>query len=278
MSKIVFFGFGKLGKDCMVRLNREGHEISHVFTHKDMTLNSVDLYAQDKNIPFSYKDLRKFPDLLNSHNFEESLLVSINYRFILDLNIINKFLYAINLHGSLLPKYRGRTPHVWAIINGEKKTGVTAHIIDKGVDTGPIIKQEEVDISPSDTGHSLLLKFEKIYPDLLISSIKNLVKGCKLKVQDNNEASFFGKREPIMGYIDFQNNSKKIIDFVRAQSNPYPGAYSFLEDGKKIIINKLGLFNEKKIDLCKGKIKKINNDYYVRCKDSILKILDYKLM
>ena len=278
MSKIVFFGFGKLGKDCMVRLNREGHEISHVFTHKDMSLNGVDLYAQDNNIPFSYKDLRKFPDLLNSNNFEESLLVSINYRFILDLNIINKFLYAINLHGSLLPKYRGRTPHVWAIINGEKKTGVTAHIIDKGVDTGPIIKQEEIYISPSDTGHSLLLKFEKIYPDLLISSINNLVKGCKLKVQDDNEASFFGKREPIMGYIDFQNNSKKIIDFVRAQSNPYPGAYSFLEDGKKIIINKLGLFNEKKLDLCKGQIKKINNSYYVRCKDSILKILDYKLI
>lgn len=278
MSKIVFFGFGKLGKDCLVRLNQEGHKINQVFTHKDMSSNSVDLYAKEHNISFTYKDLRRYPDALNFDNFEESLLISINYRFILDISIINKFLHAINLHGSLLPKYRGRTPHIWAIINGEKTTGVTAHIIDKGVDTGPIIKQKEIHINPDDTGYSLLLKFEKVYPNLLISAINALFEGNELKIQDENNASFFGKREPVMGYIDFKNDSKKIIDFVRAQANPYPGAYYFLEDGKKIIINKLNFLHKKKLELRVGQIKNIKNTYFVKCNDGILEIENYTII
>jgi methionyl-tRNA formyltransferase len=104
---------------------------------------------------------------LKEHHIETDLILSINYLFLLDEEMISKLPLAINIHGSLLPKYRGRTPHVWSIINGETKTGVTAHIIDADCDTGDIVKQIVVPIEKDDTGATILEKYEKIYPELL---------------------------------------------------------------------------------------------------------------
>lgn len=277
MYKIAFFGFGELGSSCLKILQSKGYEISYIFTHKDLSDSGVDTFAKNHSIPFYYKDLRKNKDLIKDKKTDKVILVSINYRYILEKDTFNKFLYAINIHGSLLPKYRGRTPHVWAIINGEKFAGITSHLIDEGVDTGAIIKQEKIKVQKYDTGATLLKKYEKIYPSILIESINFLINGNSPVKQNEEEASYFGKREPIMGYIDFYQKSDKIIDFIRAQSNPYPGAYYFLQNGQKIIIHKIEKTKDIQYIEAIGIIKLIDEKYFVKSTDGFLKIVDFEI-
>jgi methionyl-tRNA formyltransferase len=278
MSKIVFCGYGKLGKDCLIELLRNNYEISFILTHSDMSENSVDKLANEKKIQYFYNDLRKDNNLEQINSIQENdILVSVNYRFILEEVFFNKFKYALNIHGSLLPKYRGRTPHVWAIINGESESGITCHLIDKGIDTGNIIKQRRVIIENNDTGYTLLKKYESLYPELLIDSLISQEQKNNTIEQKNSDASYFGKREPIMGYINFYDDAINVINFVRAQANPYPGAYCYLLNGTKLIIDKIEIssLDDNKIINIATPIK-INNIYYVKCNNKILKIIKYR--
>ncbi|MGL5458399.1 MAG: methionyl-tRNA formyltransferase [Cetobacterium sp.] len=277
-KEILFCGYGKLGLECLKKLEKEGHQIKYILTHLDKSENGVDTYAIKKGYEYSYKDTRKhideFKEIFKSYG--NKLLISINYRFILPKEILSLLENAINIHGSLLPKYRGRTPHVWSIINGEKTSGITCHLIDEGVDTGDIITQIEVPISQEDTGYSLLKKYEEKYPDILIKSLKKLEENYKLIKQDETKASYFGKRIPEMGYIDFYQSFIKIRNFIRAQTKPYPGAYYFLPNGKKIIIYKIKETNEIKIDEI-GKIVEYDSRKFVGCVDKIIEIVEYDL-
>jgi methionyl-tRNA formyltransferase len=167
------------------------------------------------------------------------VFLSVNYLFLLDKEIINSASFAINIHGSLLPKYRGRTPHVWAIINNEKITGVTAHFIDEGCDTGDIIVQKKIKILPAHTGAKVLAEFEKIYPLLTSEVIDQIMSGTiSSKVQDNSKATYFGKRTPDDGEIDWSWQKERIRNWVRAQAYPYPGAFTYC-DNKRVIIDKI---------------------------------------
>jgi len=276
MKKIAFFGFGKLGRECIRALEENGFDISYIFTHKDLSKNSVDMYAIENKVEYFYDDLRKKEKILKKIECHNTILVSINYRFILNEKTFKKYSYAINLHGSLLPKYRGRTPHVWAIINGEKNCGVTSHLIDKGTDTGKIILQKKVKIEKNDSGFSILKKYEKIYPSLLVDSILHIENNGKVYEQDEKSASYYGERNPKMGYIDFFQNKTKIIDFIRAQSNPYPGAYFHLKNGKKIIINKAVEASDVNLENI-GIIEKIDNSFFVKCTNAVLELIDIKI-
>ena len=168
---------------------------------------------------------------------EIDVLISINYLFLIEPNLINLAkIISFNIHGSLLPKYRGRTPHVWAIINNEKETGVTAHLIDEGCDTGEIIEQIKIEIKPNDTGADVLGKFSVNYK-ILLDSVINKIKTNKisLKKQDNLLATFFGKRTPNDGLINWDWQRERIKNWVRAQAEPYPGAFTFYKEQKIII-------------------------------------------
>ncbi len=280
MKKIIFCGFGELGKVCIQRLISEGYHISYVFTHRENKAHSVDTFTSENDINYTYIDARKnlTEALKIIDESKADFLVSVNYRYIIPKEIYTKLKYAFNVHGSLLPKYRGRTPHVWSIINGEKVAGVTAHIIEESVDTGDIILQKEVTIENDDTGYTLLKKFEQNYPCIVIDAIRKLSTGKKLIKQDNKLASYYGKRIPEMGYIDFRKNADEVINFVRAQAEPYPGAYYYLIDGRKIIINKVVVSDLNEIDLKIGVILEKDNFYYVRCKDHTLLVKDYRII
>lgn len=168
---------------------------------------------------------------------EIDVLISINYLFLIEPNLINLAkIISFNIHGSLLPKYRGRTPHVWAIINNEKETGVTAHLIDEGCDTGEIIEQIKIEIKPNDTGADVLGKFSVNYK-ILLDSVINKIKTNKIsfKKQDNLLATFFGKRTPNDGLINWDWQRERIKNWVRAQAEPYPGAFTFYKEQKIII-------------------------------------------
>ena len=280
MSKIVFCGFGKLGKDCIEDLINNGYQITFILTHKECLQESVDTLAQTLGIEYSYLDSRKNLDKLKEKikSINPDFLISVNYRFILPKEVYSLASYSLNIHGSLLPKYRGRTPHVWSIINGEDESGITCHVIEEAVDKGDIILQKKIPILHEDTGYSLLRKFELEYPKILIESIKKLESGTKLIKQDENLASYFGKRTSDMGYIDFRKMASEVINFVRAQAEPYPGAYYYLIDGRKIIINKIVVEENLELNIPVGVIQELGNDYFVRCYDYLLKIKDYRVI
>ena len=155
--------------------------------------------------------------------------------------MFSKAKFAVNIHGSLLPRYRGRTPHVWAIINNETKTGVTAHLIDDGCDTGDIIKQKEVIIDNTDTGADILQKFNKLYVPLVDEILTDFERGSITPLPQNNKnATFFGKRTPNDGRINWGWQKERIRNWVRAQAYPYPGAFTYSEGlDEKVIIDEV---------------------------------------
>ncbi|WP_411822948.1 methionyl-tRNA formyltransferase [Leptospira sp. 'Mane'] len=239
MNQAVFAGYGTLALNCLKLLIKLNVQVSLVLTHKDKSSQSVDSYCEENGIRFVYSDLRKDNVLLSQlSSVSSKFLISVNYRYIIPKSYLDCFEFPLNLHGSLLPKYRGRTPHVWAIINGEKKTGITCHVMEESVDTGDIFDQVEINISPEDTGAGLLLKFEEMYPGCLERSLKNIENNIQPLKQNHQFATYYGKRIPEMGAIDFSKTSSALVDFIRAQAKPYPGAYCYLGNGKKVIVNK----------------------------------------
>ena len=171
------------------------------------------------------------------------IILSVNYLFLIEEDLISYPLKcAVNVHGSLLPKYRGRTPHVWAIINNEKKTGITAHMITSECDKGSIILQKEITISDSDTGGSVLRKYNEVYPVLIDEVIEKILSGklagCLIE-QDETKATYYPKRTPDDGEIDWNWQKERIYTWVRAMAPPeYPGAF-FFDDGRKVVIQKI---------------------------------------
>ncbi|MDX6190123.1 methionyl-tRNA formyltransferase [Flavobacterium sp. Fl-318] len=162
------------------------------------------------------------------------VLISINYLFLIEQNIIDvPSILAFNIHGSLLPKYRGRTPHVWSIINNEIVTGITAHLIDSGCDTGDIIAQVQIEINSKDTGASILEKYEASYFPL-VESVLNKIDNNNLVTtpQNNFKATYFGKRTPEDGQINWSWQRERIYNWIRAQSFPYPGAFTYYMNQK----------------------------------------------
>lgn len=210
-----------------------------VFVLTDKNSSGVIEKCERCNIPIYTGNPRKekIKDFISE--LECDVIASINYLFLIDKKIIQLAKGLIfNIHGSLLPRYRGRTPHVWAIINGETKTGVTAHCIDEGCDTGAIIEQISVNIEPEDTGAVILEKFKRLYIPLAAKVFK-LYKDNKIKLvlQDESKATFFGKRTSEDGKIDWNWGVDRIINWVRAQAHPYPGAFTIYK-GQRITINK----------------------------------------
>lgn len=224
---------GKLGFNLLKYIDKY-IDVEFVATDKS-SLEIID-FATSKKIPLFIGNPRngRLSDFIG--DVENELLLSINYLFLVEIDLIKKFKYPINIHGSLLPKYRGRTPHVWAIINNENETGVTAHVIDVGCDTGDIILQKKIKIKLNDTGFSLLEKFIEVYPKVVkeiiyLYSTNNI----KKTTQDHSLASSYPKRSPKDGQINWDWDKERIRNWVRAQSFPYPGAFAFYENIKIII-------------------------------------------
>ncbi len=261
---------GKLGLTVLKSIINS-FEIIFVFTDKNS--NYISNFCDRKNIPCFIGNPRNNKSSSFIFNKSIDVLVSVNYLFIIKKNLIcHPKILAFNIHGSLLPKYRGRTPHVWAIINGEKKTGITAHIIDNTCDTGDIIYQEEITIKKSYTGADILKIFELRYPYITLKVLNDISKNSinRLK-QDEKKASYFPKRSPHDGKINLNMKSKKIYDWVRAQSFPYPGSFVIYKSNKIIIdqVKVLSIKFDKK--LRNGTIININ-PLRIKVQDGILEL------
>lgn len=232
---------GGLGHQTLLELFKK-YSINFVFT--DFKSENIIEFCKQKKLPVFVGNPRKGKAKEFIAKNECEILISINYLFLIESDIINlgKGL-SFNIHGSLLPKYRGRTPHVWAIINGEDFTGITAHIIDEGCDTGDILKQIEIPISSDETGNDILKKYEANYLPLIERVILNFVQGeLNLKKQVSQNATYFGKRVPSDGLILWNWQKQRIYNWIRAQAYPYPGAFTYY-DGNRITIDEVTFSN-----------------------------------
>lgn len=268
--KIAFLVSGGLGEFVLSHFIKK-YDLSFVLT--DNGSENIENICNTHNIPV-YKGNPRKPEIVGFLKEKScDVIVSVNYLFIIDEKVIKlaKGL-CFNVHGSLLPKYRGRTPHVWAIINNERETGITAHVIDKGCDTGDILKQIKVKIDKEDTGASILEKYKGLYIPLVESVLSDFVQDSLTFIkQDESKATYFGKRTPEDGRIDWNWSVERIINWVRAQAYPYPGSFTYYNKNK-IIIDKVtksdyGFHNEVE----NGTIILLN-PLIVKCCNSALKI------
>lgn len=141
----------------------------------------------------------------------------------------------INVHASLLPRYRGASPISRAIMNGDKKTGVTTMLMDEGLDTGPILLQREVIIDKSDTTGSMSKRLSEVGASLLIDTLRELRKGSIKPVAQSGEASYAPPLNKRDGLIDWTRSAVEICDFIRAMQ-PWPGAYCFVNRERVILL------------------------------------------
>ncbi|MCU4177471.1 methionyl-tRNA formyltransferase [Carboxylicivirga sp. N1Y90] len=265
---------GKLGFNTLVVLV-ESFTPQFIFT--DSNSKEIIDFAENKEIPlFVGNPTKKDPSTFLSE-FVTDIVFSINYLFIVNTDVLNHSKLSINLHGSLLPKYRGRTPHVWAIINGENETGVTAHLMEKGCDTGDVVIQRKIKIEQLHTGADILNIFESLYPEIIFEIVEMFFDNKLIyKKQNPLLATYFGKRTPEDGEINWDWNKERINNWVRAQAKPYPGAFTY-HYGEKIIIHKIS-FSELGFDntMANGLILKTEPKVHIKTSNGVVVLEDYE--
>lgn len=272
---IGFLGSGHLGFEVLKRIVSQ-YAICAVLTDKKSS--DIILYCKENAIEYFVGNPRNGQGASFLSAIKIDLLVSVNYLFIVEADIlIQPVRLSVNFHGSLLPKYRGRTPHVWAIINSERETGVTAHVMTQGCDEGDIIEQKTVPIEDDDTGHSILMKYNLLYPNFVVEVLNKIESGnYQLRKQNHEIATFFGKRTPEDGLIDWNWQKKRVYNWVRALAAPYPSAFSF-QQGVKVKINKVEYSDFGfTCNTVNGTIVEIDQFYpIVKTPNGCMKLLDY---
>jgi len=216
-------------------------EILKVFTHPvtmdpndTVWYNSVKKKCEEYKISVSERTTLQNEDIERIEEMKPDVLFSINWRRLISKKLINIPKHGcINIHPSLLPKYRGISPLNWAVLNGEKETGVTVHYIDESADTGDIIIQKKIPILFEDTTADIYQKALNIYPELLTETIEMIRNGCVKPInQKTLEAGFFvSKRFPNDGKIFWNFDRLKIYNLIRGLCDPYPNAF-FIYNGE----------------------------------------------
>ncbi|NQU83711.1 MAG: methionyl-tRNA formyltransferase [Parcubacteria group bacterium] len=178
---------------------------------------------------------------------------------------------SINIHGSLLPKYRGSACVQSPILNGDKKSGVTIMLMDKNIDTGPILNKAEVILADDETYASLHKKLSILGAEILIPTLMNYINGkIKPQKQANSQASYTKQLKKQDGHINWNKEAKEIERFIRAM-NPWPGAFSYFNDNLmlKIFETSLVLLNNNKYKI--GELFLYNNQLAIKClKDTLI--------
>ncbi len=243
--KIVFMGTPGLAAAVLDKLLRSGHQVLAVVTQPDrpkgrskqVQFTPVKELAVQYNIPVYQPERVKqegFYSVLEE--LKPDIIVVAAFGQILPKNILELPEYGcINVHASLLPKYRGAAPIQWSIINGEEKTGITIMHMDPGIDTGDMIMQAEVPIDPKETAGSLHDKLAVCGGDLLVKALAALESGTAVREKQNDAEMTYAKMlDKSQGHIDFNNSACEIERLIRGL-NPWPSAYTVL-DGKALKI------------------------------------------
>ena len=241
--RVVFLGTPEFGVPSLKALFDAGCEVVGVFTQPDkpkgrgnkLQKSPVKLCAQERGIPV-FQPVKIRLDGVEALRFlRPDLCVTAAFGQILSQEILDiPRIGTVNVHSSLLPKYRGSAPINWAIMEGETVTGVTTMMTDKGLDTGDILLQRTIGILPGETAEELTARMAPIGAELLIETIRRLEKGdCPRTPQDEDKASYFPMLKKEMGEIDFRMPARKIVCRVRGLT-PWPGSVFEWGEGEQI--------------------------------------------
>jgi len=249
--KAIFFGYNILGGVGLEALLRHGFDVVAVVTHEDdpnenIYFESVAEKARSKGIKVFTPENPNTPEFVETlKSLSPDIIFSFYYRLMIKRKIrdlVNGNAY--NLHGSLLPKYRGRCPVNWAFVHGEKKMGVTLHKMVRKADRGDIVDQQGFDVIDCDNASTVQPKMERSAIVLLNRALPLILRDEQiLTPQNEEEATYFGGRRPDDGIIDWNSSAENIHNLIRAVTDPFPGAITHFGDHKLI------LWTTSKVDL-----------------------------
>ena len=300
--RILFMGTPDFARDSLKALVNAGYNIEAVVTNPDrpkgrgmkMMMSPVKEFAMSSGIEKIYQPekVRKNEEFIGKiKEMSPDLIVVVAYGKILPKEILDIPKYGcINVHGSLLPKYRGAAPIQWAVLNGDKVTGITTMFMDVGMDTGDMILKREVEIDDDETTGELWDKMSKVGGELLVETVKQIENGTATRTKQGDEFSVAPMLNKEMAKIDWQNKTALEIKNLVRGLNPIMGAYSFY-DSKKIkfwkvqtytdeqIINmfpELEEYKERFLDLPEGTILFSDSKIglYIKAKEGNIKVLE----
>lgn len=235
-ASAVVFAYHNVGVRCLSVLLAHGVDIRLLVTHADnpaetIWFESVAALAERHDIPVIAPDDPHAPAVLERmHTLRPDFLFSFYYRNMLRKEILDiPSRGAFNMHGSLLPKYRGRVPVNWAIIKGETETGATLHVMNEKPDNGAIVDQQAVPILPDDSALAVFHKVSCAAEITLNRCLPDLLAGtARFSPQDLSQGAYFGGRRAEDGRIRWREPARDIHNLVRAVAPPYPGAFTLL--------------------------------------------------
>ena len=236
--KIIFMGTPDFAAASLEALIDSRHEIQAVVTQPDkpkgrkgeLTPSPVKVVAEEKGIkvyqPLKVRD-EEFVETLRAYN--PDVIVVVAFGQIIPLSILQMPKYGcVNIHGSLLPKYRGAAPIQWAVLDGEKETGITTILMDEGIDTGDILLKKTIKIDTDETSGSLFDKLMALGAETILETLDELEKGNLTPTKQGESPTAYAKMlTKAMGLIDFTKSAKELDCFVRGM-DPWPSAYTLL--------------------------------------------------
>jgi methionyl-tRNA formyltransferase len=240
---IVVFAYSEVGHACLKLLLDRGEHIAALFTHEDdagerQWFSSCAHLAREHGVPVYTVEPRDSDEVERViAEIAPDLILSFYYRKMIPEHILALArLGAFNMHGSLLPRYRGRAPLNWAIIHGERETGVTLHVMVKAADAGDMIDWQAVPIGPEETAGEVAMRIPAAAVAVVARQIDALKAGnAPRHKQDEGRVTYYGIRKPKDGLIDWSRTPRQVVDLVRAVTLPFPGAFTFAA-GRKIMV------------------------------------------
>ncbi len=284
-SVAVVFAYHNVGYRCLSVVLAHGVQVPLVVTHTDspdenIWFESVAKLAQRHDIAVAT------PEDANDPLFVERIgalrpdfLFSFYYRHMLKADLLAvPRLGALNMHGSLLPKYRGRAPVNWAIVHGERETGATLHYMVEKPDAGDIVAQQAIPVLPNDSAREVFDKVTLAAEMALHGVLPNLLAQCApRKAQDLALGSYFGGRRPEDGRIDWRAGNRQVHNLVRAVAPPYPGAFTTI-GGRKVTIHDTRVMDSMEGSAHQPALYCIEGRCFAQCEDgSVLRVLSFEV-
>lgn len=291
--KIVFMGTPDFAEESLRAVYEAGYEILTVVTNPDrpqgrgmkMSISPVKKFAEEKGLPILQPEkVRKNEEFISKiRELKPDVICVVAYGKILPKEILEIPKYGcINVHGSLLPKYRGAAPIQWAVLNGDKETGITTMYMDVGMDTGDMILKEKTTIGDDETTGELWDRLAKTGGKLLVKTLKEIENGTVNRIKQDDDFSLAPMLDKSIAKIDWKNKKAIEIKNLVRGLNPIMGAYSFL-NGKKIKFWKVDIVNNNDINIEENKenlengtvlISDAKQGLYIKAKEGIIKVLE----
>lgn len=285
--KVVFMGTPDFAKESLEAVYNAGYEILTVVTNPDkpqgrgmkLRPSPVKEFALEKGLNVIQPEkVRKNEEFISEiKNLNPDVICVVAYGKILPKEILEiPRLGCINVHGSLLPKYRGAAPIQWAVLNGDKETGITTMYMDEGMDTGDMILKEKVEIGEDETTGELWNRLSKVGGELLVKTLKEIENGTAPRIKQGEDFTLAPMLDKKMAKIDWENKTAREIKNLVRGLNPIMGAYTFL-NGKKIKFWKVDVVNsnENNNSLKNGTVIESNpkEGLFIKTKEGTINVL-----